>query len=288
MLKDYYYLTKPGIIYGNLITTAAGFLFAYRNIAKVSWLLFIMTMIGTALVIASACVFNNYIDRKIDYKMHRTRKRALASGRIAPLHAVIYGVILGLLGIITLYLGVNLLTLYLGIIAFVIYVFIYGFSKRRTYHGTLIGSIAGSIPITAGYCAVTNSLNITSILLFLILTAWQMPHFYAIALAQQKDYQAAELPVLSVVKKMNNSKIQITLYIIVFIIANYLLYLFNKVTVIYNIIIISVGLYWFFYSLIGFKHSTLTLPWSKKMFKISLVVILINSLLLAVNNSLLK
>ena len=96
MLRAYYALTKPGIIYGNLVTTAAGFFLASKGVMNIG--LFVAIMAGTSLVIASACVFNNYIDRDIDVVMERTKQRALVAGTISGARALIFGSALGLLG----------------------------------------------------------------------------------------------------------------------------------------------------------------------------------------------
>src|SRR5256885_2016537 len=105
MLKTYYRLTKPGIVYGNAVTVIAGFLLA--SVGDVNWGLFLATLVGISLVIASACVFNNYIDRDLDKKMARTKKRALASGSIAAVNALSYASLLGLVGFGLLFIFTN-------------------------------------------------------------------------------------------------------------------------------------------------------------------------------------
>ncbi len=139
--KDYYNLMKPGIIYGNLLTTIGGFLFASKDHIDISLLIF--TLLGTSLIIGSACVFNNYIDRDIDVKMDRTKKRALVSGIIKPLQALVFGAVIGLVGLAILIVHTNGLVVLIGSLAFLIYVVFYGISKRRSVHGTLVGSLAG-------------------------------------------------------------------------------------------------------------------------------------------------
>jgi heme o synthase len=96
MFRQYYTLTKPGIIYGNVMTAAGAFLLASKGHVDV-WL-GIATLVGIGLIIGSACVFNNYTDRDIDKKMARTKKRALAHGDIPTLHALVYGAVLGVIG----------------------------------------------------------------------------------------------------------------------------------------------------------------------------------------------
>ncbi|MDB5181323.1 MAG: protoheme farnesyltransferase, partial [Candidatus Saccharibacteria bacterium] len=198
MLKAYYRLTKPGIIYGNLLTAIGGFLFGAQG--DINPYLLVAMSVGTSMIIASACVFNNYIDRDIDAYMARTKKRALVSKQISPTKALIFGGALGLIGVIVLYCFTNIPTLALGIIGFVSYVFLYTFSKRRTVYSTLIGSISGSTPIAAGYTAATGQFDSAALILFLIMAIWQLPHFYAIGIFRRDDYAAAGVPILSVVK----------------------------------------------------------------------------------------
>ncbi|MDE2589744.1 MAG: heme o synthase, partial [Patescibacteria group bacterium] len=199
-IKTYYLLTKPGIIYGNTITTVAGFLLASQG--KIYFGLFMATLFGVSFVIASACVINNYLDRKIDKKMARTQKRALVTHAISPSHALVFATILGILGFLDLVVFTNGITFMIGLIGYIDYIVLYGLSKRKSIYGTLVGSISGATPIAAGYTAVTNRFDIAALLLFLIMVFWQMPHFYAIAIYRLKDYVAAGIPVLPAKKSM--------------------------------------------------------------------------------------
>ena len=119
MFRNYYNLTKPGIIYGNLLTAAAGFLLA--STGHIDLVSFAAILAGTALVIGSACVCNNVIDRDIDSRMARTRKRALVSGVIKPWQALLYALVLGAAGVAILALWTNWLTVGVGVFAFAIY-----------------------------------------------------------------------------------------------------------------------------------------------------------------------
>ena len=278
MIKTYYLLTKPGIIYGNSINTAGGFLLAAKGV--IDPLLFLAALIGTAFVIGSACVFNNYIDREIDEKMARTKKRALVTGDIPVKNALIFGTLLGILGFLILFSYTNLLTGVIGVIGVVMYVVVYGYFKRRTVHGTLIGSISGAIPPVAGYTAVTNSVDTGAILLFLILVFWQMPHFYAIAVYRLEDYKKAGIPVLSVVKGIPTTKKQILFYTAGFILASLLLSFFGYTGYTYAIVIGILGLWWLKMAIDGFKTEN-DIQWARKVFKFSLIVTLVFSALIS-------
>lgn len=279
MIKTYYYLTKPGIIYANALTAAAGFLLASKG--HVNFWLLVGAVVGTSLVIASACVFNNFIDQSIDEKMARTSKRALVSGQIKGQDAIIYGIILGLAGFVLLEAYTNLLVVAIGLAAIFDYVVLYGIAKRRSVHGTLVGSVAGAAPVVAGYCAVTGHLDAGALTLFLILACWQMPHFYAIAMYRFDDYKAAGLPVLPVKKGMENAKRQILLYTVAFILASTLLSVLGYVGYTYLVIMTGFGLFWLWLGIKGFKVAD-DKRWARKMFFFSLVVILALSIMLAV------
>lgn len=251
--------------------TAAGFLLAARW--HIDWTSFMSIMAGTALVIASGCVFNNYIDRGLDAKMTRTKKRALVINKISSEAALAYGSMLGLLGFLILLIGTNWLTFWLGLTGFLTYVMVYGVAKRNTIHGTLIGSIAGSIPPVAGYTAASGRLDMGAAILFLMMTFWQMAHFYSIAMYRFKDYQAAGLPVWPVIRGMPSTKIQILLYICAFTLASLLLTTHGYTGYVYLVFMSGLGLYWLYKALKGLQAMNDN-KWARQMFGLSLVVML--------------
>ena len=278
-LHAYYWLAKPGIVYGNSITVVAGFLLASRGQVDLGQLL--ATLVGIALVIASACVVNNYIDRDIDALMSRTKWRALAKGTVSGRSAMVYAAVLGLAGVGILMLWVNALTWAVGLIAFIDYVILYGVAKRRSVHGTLVGSISGAAPIVAGYVAVTDRLDLGALLLFAILTLWQMPHFYAIAIYRLKDYQAAGIPVLPAKAGLHHTKVQIVAYIAAFILAALALTIFGYAGLTYAVVMAGVGLMWLYRGWLGFTAADDT-RWARAIFKFSLVVLLVFSMMISV------
>ncbi len=199
MFKQYLQVTKPGIIFGNLISVIGGFLLASKG--SIDYPLFIYTLVGVSLVVASGCVFNNYIDRDIDRKMERTKNRVLVKGLISPAVSLVYATLLGIAGFMLLWFGANPLACWLGVMGFVVYVGVYSlYMKRHSVYGTLIGSLSGAAPPVIGYCAVTGEFDSGAAILLAIFSLWQMPHSYAIAIFRFKDYQAANIPVLPVVK----------------------------------------------------------------------------------------
>ena len=272
MLKTYYLLTKPGIIRGNAVPAIAGFFLASRG--NVSYWLLVETLVGISLVIASACVCNNYIDRDIDRKMARTKNRALVTGAISKRSALTYATVLGLIGFIVLAAYTNWLTVAGGLIGLFFYVVVYGYAKRRSVHGTLVGSISGAMPPVAGYIAVSDHLDAVAITLFFILVFWQMPHFYAIATYRRSDYKAAGLPVLPVAKGVAITKRDIQLYILAFGAAAISLAFFAHTGPLYLIVAIGLTLFWLISGLRGFGAEDDN-SWARKMFGISLLVMLV-------------
>jgi heme o synthase len=279
-LKAYYYLTKPGIIRGNAVTAAAGFLLAAHG--HISWGLFVAMLVGLSLVIGSACVFNNYIDRGIDRVMARTRNRALVKGAVSGRGALVFGTVLGLAGGLVLLRYVNVLAAAWALLGFVVYVALYGISKRRSVWGTVVGSISGAVPPVVGYVAVTNRFDVTALWLFVILALWQMPHFYAIAIFRLDDYKAAKLPVLPVAEGVRVAQAQILGYVAAFTVAAPLLAVWGGASYTYGVVMVVLGVAWFVLGLRGFRARD-TKRWARGMFGFSLVVITAWSVLLMVN-----
>lgn len=266
----YYQLTKPGIVYSNAIAALAGFLLASQW--RIDWLLLVATIAGVMFVIASACVCNNYIDRHIDVRMKRTKKRAIVSGLISGRNALTFSGVLGIIGF-GLLAQTNTLTVGLGVTAYIMYVVVYGYFKRTSVYGTLVGSVSGALPPVAGYAAVTGSIDLAAVILFLILTAWQMPHFYAIAMFRRDDYAAAKIPVLPVVKGMKAAKREIFAYIVLLAVVAPLLTVFGYAGIIYAIIAITAAGGWVVLALRNYKMDDVA--WARKMFFYSLGCLLV-------------
>jgi protoheme IX farnesyltransferase len=234
--------------------------------------LLLATLVGLSLVIASACVFNNYLDRGIDRLMARTKQRALVRGLISGRNALIYATTLGLVGATTLLLFTNRLTTAVALFGLFAYVVLYGIGKRRTVYGTIIGSVSGAIPPVVGYTAVTGHLDATALALFLILVFWQMPHFYAIAMYRLADYQAAHIPVLPAKKGFLVTKINMLVFIIGFILACSLLTVLGSTSYVYLAVAVTLGLVWLAQCVAGF-HASDDQRWARRLFFVSLLVL---------------
>lgn len=281
LMKQYLLITKPGIIFGNLVSVAGGFFLASRG--EIDLALLLATALGISLVIASGCVFNNYIDRDIDSKMERTRNRVLVRGLIPASHALIYGSVLGLAGITLLYVTTNMLTVWLSLFGFAIYVGAYSlYLKRNSVYGTLIGSLSGAAPPVIGYCAVSNSFDMGAVILLVIFSLWQMPHSYAIAIFRLKDYTAASIPVLPVKKGILATKKHIVLWIMAFVVATLMLTLSGYTGVQYLVVAGAIGIYWLGMALAGYKTDN-DQAWAKKLFMFSIVTITALSVMMSID-----
>ncbi|MFH6598282.1 heme o synthase [Ectopseudomonas khazarica] len=281
LLKQYLNLAKPGIVFGNLISVTGGFFLASRGDADLT--LFLATALGVALVIASGCVFNNYIDRDIDRKMERTRNRVLAQGLVSPAHAIAYACVLGVAGVAVLYAASNTLAVMLVLMGFVVYVGLYSlWLKRGSVYGTLVGSLSGAAPPVVGYCAVSNEFDAGAAILLLIFSLWQMPHSYAIAIFRFNDYQAANIPVLPVIKGISAAKRQIVLYIAAFVVATLMLTLSGYAGYSYFVVAALSGAYWLWMGVSGYKAVDDTV-WARKLFTFSIVTITMLSVMMSVD-----
>ena len=270
-LKNYLSLTKPGIIAGNMLTAIGGFALAERG--GFDFWLFLAMLEGLALIIASACIFNNIIDREADKKMARTRNRPLVKGLISIRSAIIFSLILGFLGTFILAQYTNLLTLTVALTGLFVYVFLYTFSKYRTIHGTLIGSIAGAVPPVVGYTAVSHRLDLAALILFVMIALWQMPHFYAIAIFRLKDYSAASIPVLPIKKGMLKTKLHMFFYCLAFLGVSTLLTFFDYTGYLYLVVVTFLSLGLLILSIKGFTCKN-DQKWARKMFFFSLAIVM--------------
>ena len=279
-LRDYINLTKPGVLAGNVITAVAGFFLAAAG--NVDWIVFVAMLVGITLVIAAACVINNYLDRDIDSVMERTKNRPSVRGDIPGWHMVAFGTILFVVGTFILLTWTNMLTTLIGVIGFVTYVWLYGaWSKRQSVHGTAVGAISGALPIAGGYASVAGQFDIGLAIVFLILFFWQFPEFYSISIYRRKEYAAAKVPLMSVVYGVRSTTIQIFVYTILYVVSTLLLTVFDYTGFVYAVIMAVTGGYWIYLAYLGLGAKDPE-AWSRRMFKFSMYAILILCVMLSV------
>ena len=280
-LKHFIQITKPGIIFGNVLSVAGGFFLAAQGHVDLG--LFLATVIGTSLVVASGCAFNNCIDRDIDVKMERTRNRAIVQGLIPVRVALVYATVLGVLGLGLLYKLANPLAALGGLAGFVIYVGLYSlYLKRKSVHGTLVGSLSGAMPPVIGYVAVTGRFDMAALTLLVMFSLWQMPHSYAIAIFRFNDYRAASIPVLPVERGISVAKRHILYYILAFVLATLMLTLGGYAGLSYMAVAAAMGMYWLYMAWTGYK-ATDDRVWARKLFVFSIFTITALSVMMSVD-----
>jgi protoheme IX farnesyltransferase len=280
-IKKYAQITKPGIVCGNMIAAAGGFLLAAGGHADIAALLPVVT--GISLVVASGCVFNNWLDRDLDHKMARTRNRVLARGHMSSRAAVCYGGLLGLAGLLLLWTTAPRLCLAIVLAGFAIYVGLYSlYLKRYSLHATLIGSLAGAAPPLAGYCAANSRFDLGAFLILAIYCLWQIPHSYAIAVFRFDDYRAAAIPVLPVIRGIAAARKQITWYITAFTVAALMLTLSGYTGYIYLAVVAGLGLAWLFVAWWR-KDGADDRLWAKRLFVFSILCMIALNIMIAID-----
>ena len=195
---DFVELGKPRVVAMVLVTTAVGVYLGSRG--ALDFLLLIRTLLGTALAAAGTLALNQYLERDVDAKMHRTRLRPLPEGRVQPREALIFGTVLALAGIAYLTFAINPLSGAVTACTTVSYLFLYTPLKRRTPLCSIVGAVPGALPPVTGWTAAHGSLGVEAWILFAILFLWQLPHSLAIARLYRDDYACAGIKLLPIVE----------------------------------------------------------------------------------------
>ena len=241
VIQDYTELTKPRIIVLLLITTAGAMWIASEG--QVDAFLMFITVLGGAIAAASANAINCLYDRDIDAKMERTSWRPLPSGRIQPLHALIFAIALAIISFTLLTVYANLLAACLAMSGIATYVGVYTiWLKRSSTQNIVIGGAAGAIPALVGWAAVTDTLSWSAWLIFAIVFLWTPPHFWALALMIRDDYAKVGIPMLPVVAGDKATVKQILFYTVITVTATILLfYPLHASGIVYAVIALTLG-----------------------------------------------
>jgi protoheme IX farnesyltransferase len=231
-LAAYINLMKPHVTVLLLGTTLAAM--AVASSGHLALAATLATMLGGAMAAGSANAINCYWDRDIDVVMVRTRMRTLPSGRLTEAQALAFGLALGVASFAVFSIFVNLLSAVLALSAIVFYVVVYTmWLKRTTPQNIVIGGAAGAVPVLVGWAAVTNSVGLTAIWMFLIIFFWTPPHFWAVSLVLKKDYERAGVPMLPVAKGERETYKQILVYTVVLILVSLGLFFSRALGVVY-------------------------------------------------------
>lgn len=283
MIKPYLKLTKPGIIGGNLIAAIGGVLLASQG--NIDGVLLLAVGIGTTLIVASGCVFNNVIDIDIDKLMKRTCERELVKKIVPISYALIWATVLCVGGFFTLYHYTSTVAFQFGVLGFVVYVGLYSlYFKRKSVYGTLIGGLSGACPPVIGYCAVTGQFDSGAAILFITFCLWQIPHSYAIAIYRFDDYKSASIPVLPVEIGIARARYHIIGYIIAFAIAALTLTYLGYVGSWYALGMGLVSLHWLYIAKVGYQKVP-NAQWGKKMLLCSIFNIMMFCTLISLDFS---
>ncbi|WP_163536688.1 heme o synthase [Gracilibacillus sp. YIM 98692] len=263
-------LLKIGIINSNTMTAFAGFWLAlYYTGASLAefWHILLVTVIGTAFVIAGGCILNNYYDRDIDHVMDRTQSRPTVTGSISLQHVMVMGIAFSVVGILILSLA-SIQTAIFGMIGWFSYVVLYTmWSKRKYTINTAIGSLSGAVPPLIGWSSVDSNLHPAAWILFLIIFIWQTPHFLAIAMKKVDEYRAANIPMLPVVHGFNITKRQMVIYVTCLLPTPFFLYELGNIFLVIATIL-NVG--WLIISIKGLITNE-DHKWANHMFIYSLI-----------------
>ncbi|MFL2708411.1 MAG: protoheme IX farnesyltransferase [Gammaproteobacteria bacterium TMED226] len=223
LLKSYYQLCKPNVVYMMLICAFVGMLMAEETVNSFSYLFIALS--GIAFCAASAAAINQVIDRDADASMTRTDQRPLPQGELSVTHASLFALVMGIVGALILYLYVNTLTMILTLASLIGYAFIYTvYLKRATPQNIVIGGLAGAAPPLLGWASVSNSIDPYALLLVLIIFVWTPPHFWALAIYRKDEYAKESIPMLPVTHGVAFTKLQIILYTIILFIVSLLPY----------------------------------------------------------------
>ncbi len=279
--RDYFELCKPRVVMLMLLTAIVGMLLATPD--WVSWQVLLFGTLGIALGASSGAVLNHLVDRHIDAKMKRTQRRPIAEGRISPIHALAFAVILGFISMVILITYVNALTAILTLFALIGYAIIYTvFLKRATPQNIVIGGLAGAMPPLLGWTAVTGQLDYGALLLVLIIFAWTPPHFWALAIYRHEDYAKANIPMLPVTHGIPFTKLQVMLYTLLLVAVTLLPFVVDMCGMIYFVgaVLLDLGFVYHAYRLLRSPEPKMAM----KTFNYSILYLMLLFILLLVDH----
>ena len=262
ILRSYYHLCKPNVVFMMLITSLIGSLLA-TNGSNFNPLLILISLIGIGLCAASAAAINQVVDQKVDANMSRTSERPIPQGEISSSKAISFAIVIGLIGYAILYRYVNALTAYLTIASLIGYAIIYTvFLKRATPQNIVIGGLAGAAPPLLGWSSITGSIDPNALLLVLIIFAWTPPHFWALAIHRKDEYAKENIPMLPVTHGILFTKLQIILYTIIMLLVSLFPYFVMMSGAFYLVSALVLGsiFLWYAFRLYGDDSNTLAMP----------------------------
>ena len=276
--RDYYELTKPRVVMLIVFTAIVGMLLAVPGLPPLFELLF--GTVGIGFAASSAAAVNHVLDSRIDVHMTRTRGRPLPQGKLTERQALIFAAILCVTSMLILWFLINPLTAALTFASLVGYAIIYTvYLKRATPQNIVIGGAAGAAPPVLGWTAVTGDIHGDALILFLIIFVWTPPHFWALAIANKKDYETAGVPMLPVTHGNKFTRLFILLYTILLVLITVLPYLSGMSGLIYLVTALGLGAAFLWYAIRLTGDEGLELPMRVFRFSINYLMILFVALL---------
>jgi protoheme IX farnesyltransferase len=240
VLRAYVALTKPRVIELLLVTTVPVMVLAERGLPSL-WLV-LATVFGGALSAGSANAYNMFIDRDIDMHMGRTSARPLVTGEVSGRAALVFATVLGALSVAWLWVFTTPLAALLSLGAILFYVFVYTlWLKRRSEQNIIWGGIAGCFPVLIGWSAVTGSLSLEALILFLVVFLWTPPHYWPLSMKYREDYARVDVPMLAVVREAPVVGLQVILYAWATVAASLLLIPLAPMGVLYAVVAVVAG-----------------------------------------------
>lgn len=267
LIRDIATLSKPGLTAMNVMMTAGAMGLAPTPIPLVVW---VMILIASTLLIASANTLNMYYEREGDKLMTRTRQRPLPAGRMDARRVFIGGVLAGLASLGILWHWGNLTTMLIGASAWVSYVWIYTPMKRQSRWSVVVGAYPGAIPPLLGWVAATGGIGAEGVVLFLIVFFWQVPHFIAISLYRQQDYDRAGIKVWPSERGDEAAKILALLFTLPLVPVSLLLVPLGIASYAYFVLAGGLGVWFFITCLRGFEPSS-GARWARHFFIVSII-----------------
>ncbi|MBI4687764.1 MAG: protoheme IX farnesyltransferase, partial [Nitrospirae bacterium] len=245
-IKDFIILTKPGIVLMSVMTALTGLYVGHRGFpdAAISF----WTLLGTGLAAAGATSLNNFYDRDIDVIMERTRQRPIPQGDIKPSTALILGIALIISSLFVFVYFINTLSAIMAMTAAFFYVVVYTRLKRQTPNATVIGGVSGALPPVIGVTALSGTVTIEALILFLIMFVWQPPHFWFLAIKHAEDYRSADIPTMPVSKGLPHTKAKILSFNIALFFVSLLPYFYGISGKVYLLTAAALSLAYVFFS----------------------------------------
>lgn len=278
--SDLLMLVKPSITFMAVFTALGGMWLAPKEVSLSRALL---TLLGTALIVGAANTLNCYLERESDKLMTRTKNRPLPGGRMKPTTALCVGLVLSALALPTLYMFASPMTAGLAAFALVAYVWVYTPMKQISSWALIVGSVPGAMPPLLGWTAATETIDGAGLALFGILFIWQLPHFIAISMYRQSEYDNAGIKTVASQLGLTTAKWQILLWTSALVVVSLSLVPLNVAGLVYLVAASILGAAFLWIALMGFRTKQPN-RWARKVFLYSLVYMNLMVVFLAIDH----